>query len=118
MECSALQVSITIVLDFPTFEGYTSKPSSCLEKDDCVIYLKRKRPYYSQVQQQLFTAKKCFCDFFVALMKVGLLLSLKESCQMSYNGGMWFKSCLTFGDSGGSRMSSTPYVRQSIKLNL
>ena len=27
--------------------------------------LKRKHPYYYKVQQQLFTAKKCCCDFIV-----------------------------------------------------
>ena len=40
-------------------------PSSCLETVDGKMCLKRNHQYFYQVQQQLFTTKKGFCDFVV-----------------------------------------------------
>ncbi len=47
------------------FESYLSKTSSCLNKIDGEITLKRDHQYYFQVQQQIFSTKTKFCDLVV-----------------------------------------------------
>ena len=48
------------------FDNYVLKPSSCLEKNSNGLFvLKRDHQYYYQVQQQLFTLNKEYCDFVV-----------------------------------------------------
>ena len=47
------------------FESYVGKKVSCLEKVEGTYKLKRNHQYYYQVQQQLFTTHKKYCDFVV-----------------------------------------------------
>ena len=48
-----------------SFEQYVKKPSSCLEKKGNCFHLKENHLYYYQVQQQIFTTKRSYCDFVV-----------------------------------------------------
>ena len=57
------EVKCPFCLDGVHFESYATKPNSCLETVDGEMCLKLKHPYYYQVQQQLFTTNKGFCDF-------------------------------------------------------
>ena len=47
------------------FEGYSNKKAACLELHNGKYMLKRTHHYYYQVQQQLHTSKKKYCDFVV-----------------------------------------------------
>ena len=59
------EVKCPFCLDGVDFKSYATKPNSCLETIDDEMHLKRKHPYYYQVQQQLFATNKAFCDFVV-----------------------------------------------------
>ncbi|KAK2555743.1 hypothetical protein P5673_022310 [Acropora cervicornis] len=52
------------------FENYISKTTSCLEKVNGEIRLKRNHQYYYQVQQQLNITKLKYCDFVVFAFNV------------------------------------------------
>ena len=60
------EVKCPFCLEGADFESYAMKPSSCLETVDGKMCLKRNHQYFYQVQQQLFTTKKGFCDFVVS----------------------------------------------------
>ena len=47
------------------FDAYVMKVTSCLQKVDSNFLLKRDHDYYYQVQQQLHTTKRDYCDFIV-----------------------------------------------------
>ena len=47
------------------FDAYVMKGTSCLQKADSNFLLKRDHDYYYQVQQQLHTTKRDYCDFIV-----------------------------------------------------
>jgi hypothetical protein len=47
------------------FEAYVRSNGACLEKVDGVFKLKRTHNYYYQVQQQMFTLGREYCDFVV-----------------------------------------------------
>lgn len=52
------------------FDSYVLKASSCLEKDSSRnFHLKTKHQYYYQVQQQIFTITKRYCDFVVCAFR-------------------------------------------------
>ena len=60
------EVKCPLCLENSDFETYSAKKSSCLKKDSCGNYLLPKdHQYYYQVQQQVFTAKRLYCDFIV-----------------------------------------------------
>ena len=49
------------------FDAYVMKVTSCLQKVDSNFLLKRDHDYYYQVQQQLHTTKRDYCDFIVCV---------------------------------------------------
>ena len=66
------EIKCPYCIDNCNFEQYIQKPSSCLEKRDDFLRLKENHQYYYQVQQQLFTTKRSYCDFVVyAINKEG-----------------------------------------------
>ena len=46
-------------------EQYLKKPSNCLEKKGNSFHLKEDHQHYYQVQQQIFTTKRSYCDVLV-----------------------------------------------------
>lgn len=60
------EVKCPLCLENCDFESYVKKSNTCLTKDSQGRYtLPHDHPYYYQVQQQLFTTKRPFCDFVV-----------------------------------------------------
>lgn len=60
------EVKCPLCIENCDFDSYVLKTSSCLEKDSTGNFvLKLDHQYYYQVQQQLFTTKKQYCDFVV-----------------------------------------------------
>ena len=43
----------------------SNDPSFCLKKDEDLLYLDHKHPYYYQVQTQMFVCNVEYCDFCV-----------------------------------------------------
>ena len=60
------EVKCPLCIENCDFDNYVAKPSSCLEKTGSGNFsLKTNHQYYFQVQQQLFTYKRLYCDFIV-----------------------------------------------------
>lgn len=59
------EIKCPISIKDNNFDDYILKKSSCLQKVDGVFKLKRDHNYYNQVQQQLFTVNRGYCDFIV-----------------------------------------------------
>ena len=59
------EIKFPYCIDNCNFEQYIQKPSICLENRDDFLRLKENHQYYYQVQQQLFTTKRSYCDFVV-----------------------------------------------------
>ncbi|PFX11838.1 hypothetical protein AWC38_SpisGene24305 [Stylophora pistillata] len=60
------EVKCPLCLENCDFESYVQKSNTCLTKDSQGRYtLPHDQSYYYQVQQQLFTTKRPFCDFVV-----------------------------------------------------
>ena len=69
-ECSCCgkgcgEVKCPYCIDGLDFDGYVKKRASCLEKNGDCFSLKRDHAYYYQVQQQLHTTGRSYCDFIV-----------------------------------------------------
>ena len=61
-----VEVEYPLCMEECDFDNYVGKPSSCLEKaSDGNFSVKTNHQYHFQVQQQLFTSKKLYCDFVV-----------------------------------------------------
>ena len=64
--CGCGEVKCPYCIENCDFDNYILKKSSCLHKDNGGSYsLKPIHQYYYQVQQQLFTTKRSYCDFVV-----------------------------------------------------
>lgn len=59
------EVKCPISIKGCNFSEYTTKKSACLENKNGKYTLKRQHNYYYQVQQQLHTTKRQYCDFVV-----------------------------------------------------
>ncbi|CAH3156978.1 unnamed protein product, partial [Pocillopora meandrina] len=60
------KVKCPLCIENCDFDNYVMKPSSCLEKIGTGNFsLKTNHQYYFQIQQQLFTCKRLYCDFIV-----------------------------------------------------
>ena len=69
-ECSCCgkgcgEVKCPYCIDGLDFDGYVKNRASCLEKNGDCFSLKRDHAYYYQVQQQLHTTGRSYCDFIV-----------------------------------------------------
>lgn len=59
------EVKCPIGIEGCNFKDYACKKSACLESRNGKYTLKRNHNYYYQVQQQLHTTKRKYCDFVV-----------------------------------------------------
>ena len=67
-DCCGLRcgnVKCSFCIDSLDFESYVLKKSSCLEKIESDLILKKDHDYYNEVQQQLHTTKHNYCNFSV-----------------------------------------------------
>ena len=59
------EIKCSYCIENCNFDKCIMKPSSCLEKKEDSFCLKENHQYYYQVQQQIFTTKRKYCDFVV-----------------------------------------------------
>ncbi|PFX11983.1 hypothetical protein AWC38_SpisGene24131 [Stylophora pistillata] len=73
------EVKCPFCLENCDFESYEKKSNTCLTKDIQGCYtLPHDHPYYYQIQQQLFTAKRPFCDFVVCAVGLSQVMPVHQ----------------------------------------
>lgn len=73
------EVKCPYCLDNCDFESYVTKSSACLKKDSQGHYvLPHDHQYYYQVQQQLFTTNRPYCDFVVCAVGANDIVMVQQ----------------------------------------
>ena len=99
------EVKCPYCIEGTDFKGYLLKSSSCLEKVDEKMRLRKDHQYHYQVQQQIFTVKMDFCDsLFVHLMIKVPNLHMIESILIMSIGIMSYLSFPSFGSIRKSKL--------------